>query len=42
LAAYNAGLTKVAKYGGIPPYPETRNYVNRVLSYMQSYQAAAN
>jgi len=39
LAAYNAGLSKVAKYGGIPPYAETRNYVNRVLSYMQSYQA---
>ncbi len=39
LAAYNAGLGKVAKYGGIPPYPETRNYVNRVLAYMKSYQA---
>jgi hypothetical protein len=39
LAAYNAGLNKVAKFGGIPPYAETRNYVNRVLSYMQSYQA---
>jgi len=39
VAAYNAGLSKVAKYGGIPPYNETRTYVNRVLSYMQSYQA---
>lgn len=38
VAAYNAGLNKVAKYGGIPPYNETRNYVNRVLSYMKSYQ----
>ena len=39
LAAYNAGLGKVAKHGGIPPYAETRTYVARVLSYMQSYQA---
>ncbi|MDD2899663.1 MAG: transglycosylase SLT domain-containing protein [Desulfuromonadaceae bacterium] len=38
VAAYNAGLNKVAKYGGIPPYNETRTYVNRVLSYMKSYQ----
>lgn len=36
LAAYNAGLNKVAKYGGVPPYEETRTYVNRVLSYMRS------
>lgn len=39
LAAYNAGLNKVAKFGGIPPYTETQNYVTRVLSYMQSYQS---
>ncbi len=38
VAAYNAGLNKVAKYGGIPPYNETRTYVSRVLSYMKSYQ----
>ncbi|MDD2734252.1 MAG: transglycosylase SLT domain-containing protein [Desulfuromonadaceae bacterium] len=38
VAAYNAGLNNVAKYGGIPPYNETRTYVNRVLSYMKSYQ----
>jgi hypothetical protein len=36
LAAYNAGLHKVAKYGGVPPYEETRTYVSRVLSYMRS------
>jgi soluble lytic murein transglycosylase-like protein len=39
LAAYNAGLATVSKYGGIPPYEETRNYVSRVLSYQKSYQS---
>jgi len=31
LAAYNAGLGAVAKYGGVPPYPETSNYVEQVI-----------
>lgn len=34
LAAYNAGEEAVAKYGGVPPYKETRMYINRVMTYM--------
>jgi soluble lytic murein transglycosylase-like protein len=32
LAAYNAGEGSVAKYGGVPPYRETREYIRRVYS----------
>jgi soluble lytic murein transglycosylase len=33
IAAYNAGESAVLAHGGIPPYPETREYVSRVLRF---------
>jgi soluble lytic murein transglycosylase-like protein len=37
LAAYNAGDRAVERFGGVPPYPETRGYVMRVLALYKQY-----
>jgi len=37
LAAYNAGPQAVDRYGDVPPFHETQEYVRRVLAYYQTY-----
>lgn len=41
LAGYNAGPTAVARYGDVPPYPETRRYVKTVSGLLASARARA-
>ena len=40
IAAYNAGPGAVEKYGDVPPYAETRNYVQNVLASFDKYGGA--
>jgi len=42
LASYNAGPDNVDKYGGVPPFDETQNYVKRVIGYYNHLNGADN
>lgn len=42
VAAYNAGERAVGKYGGVPPFAETRRYVQRVLSHYYRFRDSDN
>jgi soluble lytic murein transglycosylase-like protein len=38
VASYNAGAGTVARFGAVPPYPETQDYVQRVTRLLARYR----
>jgi membrane-bound lytic murein transglycosylase MltF len=41
LAAYNAGPERVAEFHGVPPYQETRSFIERVLNYYRQFNSSS-